>query len=314
MNITKPSDAEWTRYEADDPEEVRGLQELPELHSWTDRILSHHQNFVSASSFPDEETRLDGTIIVSPDPMEPQSRLRLSYYVTPDAFVTVGLAALLSKLGLPYGEKAHDRHKCPIEGLMHILNLLLDYYFRRMDEFELQLHDAKSTMRKSNDGYLFRFIMDLRYNLLHWNDQITQLKEIRYAVEEVFGEEAASSRLYEVLKLRLERISMLQQEYRAVIDSLLSLDGAIINYRANDIMKTLTVFTVLLTPMTALGAVWGMNFENMPELQWKWAYPAAYALMFSIMAIIYWYLRRQGWTGSILKDKKTPKKRQPRTE
>lgn len=53
---------------------------------------------------------------------------------------------------------------------------------------------------------------------------------------------------------------------------MLSIDDNITNYRGNEIIRTLTVFTVIFIPVTAFGVVWGMNFKHMHELEWQWGY------------------------------------------
>jgi Mg2+ and Co2+ transporter CorA len=69
-------------------------------------------------------------------------------------------------------------------------------------------------------------------------------------------------------------------------------------------MKTLTVFTVIVTPAMALGAIWGMNFKNMPELDWKYGYLYAMILIVISTVGIYGWLRMKGWTGDLLRGKK----------
>jgi len=75
------------------------------------------------------------------------------------------------------------------------------------------------------------------------------------------------------------------------------LDAALglINIEQNVSIKTFSVFTVLLMPPTLIGAIYGMNFEVMPELTWPWGYPLALGLMVvSGVAPLLWF-RHKGW-------------------
>ena len=62
---------------------------------------------------------------------------------------------------------------------------------------------------------------------------------------------------------------------------MIHLQEVVSSHRGNEIMKALTVLTAVSTPLTALGALWGMNFKYMPELEWKYSYLMALYLLFS---------------------------------
>jgi hypothetical protein len=57
----------------------------------------------------------------------------------------------------------------------------------------------------------------------------------------------------------------------------------------------LTVISTIFLPLTLLAGIWGMNFENMPELQSPFGYPVALGLMALVGAGVFWFLRSRGW-------------------
>lgn len=65
--------------------------------------------------------------------------------------------------------------------------------------------------------------------------------------------------------------------------------------KTNDVMKVLTVFSAYFLPLTFIVGVYGMNFEFMPELDWKWGYPAVLLLMLIVFLVIYIWFRRKKW-------------------
>jgi len=68
-----------------------------------------------------------------------------------------------------------------------------------------------------------------------------------------------------------------------------------INIAQNNIMKVFTITSVLGIPPVLLAGMWGMNFKNMPELDWTWGYPMAIlAIIVSAVAPLYWF-RKRGW-------------------
>jgi len=62
-------------------------------------------------------------------------------------------------------------------------------------------------------------------------------------------------------------------------------------------MKVLTVIATLFIPLTFIVGVYGMNFEYMPELQWRWGYPAVWGVMITITAGLLVFFWRKGWLG-----------------
>lgn len=75
----------------------------------------------------------------------------------------------------------------------------------------------------------------------------------------------------------------------------LSATLGLINIQQSSIFKVLSLFTVALMPPTLIGAIYGMNFDAMPELRWPWGYPLALALMVLSAAVPLLWFRRKGW-------------------
>ena len=68
-----------------------------------------------------------------------------------------------------------------------------------------------------------------------------------------------------------------------------------INIEQNQIIKLFSVAAVVLMPPTLIASIYGMNFKNMPELEWIMGYPMAVILMVIAAAIPYLYFKRRGW-------------------
>jgi magnesium transporter len=77
------------------------------------------------------------------------------------------------------------------------------------------------------------------------------------------------------------------------LEAAVQLYFAITGNRANEIMKIFTVVAVVFMPMTLLTGVWGMNFKNMPELEWPIGYFLALGLIVSVGVGTFWWFRRR---------------------
>lgn len=65
--------------------------------------------------------------------------------------------------------------------------------------------------------------------------------------------------------------------------------------KMNEIMKVLTVFAAIFIPLTFIAGIYGMNFEYMPELKFRWGYPVAIILMFSAAIGMLIYFKKRKW-------------------
>jgi hypothetical protein len=62
-------------------------------------------------------------------------------------------------------------------------------------------------------------------------------------------------------------------------------------------MKVLTIMSSVFVPLTFMAGIYGMNFENMPELSFRWAYPVLLFAMLGTAGAMLWFFRRRGWLG-----------------
>ncbi len=67
------------------------------------------------------------------------------------------------------------------------------------------------------------------------------------------------------------------------------------NHRLNEVMKMLTIIATIFIPLTFVTSIYGMNFRNMPELNWSWAYPAVLVLCLLVALIMLLYFRHRRW-------------------
>lgn len=91
------------------------------------------------------------------------------------------------------------------------------------------------------------------------------------------------------------RVVDLNDSFRELVSSAMEAYISMQGYRMNEIMKVLTLISTLMLPLTFIAGVYGMNFDVMPELHWRYGYMAALFAMGSTAAIFFWYFRRKRW-------------------
>lgn len=93
------------------------------------------------------------------------------------------------------------------------------------------------------------------------------------------------------------RINDIAEGYRDLVTSALDAYLSVQSNRMNEIMKTLTLISTVMLPLTFIVGLYGMNFKHMPELDWVWGYPAALLVMAGVAAGILLWFRHRGWIG-----------------
>ncbi len=103
----------------------------------------------------------------------------------------------------------------------------------------------------------------------------------------------------------LQRVEIMHRDTHSLIENmrfladritfLLDATLGMISIEQNQTMKIFSLFAVTLMPPTLIGAIYGMNFKHMPELEWIWGYPIALVLMVLSGLLPFLYFRRKGW-------------------
>jgi magnesium transporter len=87
----------------------------------------------------------------------------------------------------------------------------------------------------------------------------------------------------------------LLESYRDIAGDVRDFYLSSISNRMNEVMKILTVIATIFLPITFIAGVYGMNFEYMPELKWRYGYAFSLALMAAVAVGMLYYFKRRGW-------------------
>jgi magnesium transporter len=80
-----------------------------------------------------------------------------------------------------------------------------------------------------------------------------------------------------------------------MISGMLDIYLSSVSNRMNEVMKVLTIIATIFIPLTLIAGIYGMNFQYMPELGWRWGYPMVWLVMLVIGVVMLVYFRRKKW-------------------
>jgi magnesium transporter len=181
--------------------------------------------------------------------------------------------------------------------LHYLIDEVLDDLFPMLEQISSRLDDLEAaTLRHPRPKLLSRTFVH-RSNLRTIRSQIWPLRhQIRVLLrqrQQLLGPEALGGfqEMADLVELLFEHIELLRSQCDAITQSY----AASVGNRMNQVMKTLTILTSIFAPLTFIGGIYGMNFENMPELHWRYGYEFALVLMVAVALIQVIWLWRRGW-------------------
>ncbi len=186
------------------------------------------------------------------------------------------------------------------EGLLlwAFLDVIVDRYFGIVDELDDRLDESEEQVF-SGDGNdaISRAIFDLRRSIVHFRRAVVPLREV---IGELLRKEAdcvgpeALVRLNDVLDHVL-RVSDLIETQRDLLAGLLESNLSVASNRVNIVMKKMTSWGAILLGATLIAGIYGMNFDEMPELRWAFGYPAAIGSMVVLTIVLYTLFKKKGY-------------------
>jgi magnesium transporter len=178
-----------------------------------------------------------------------------------------------------------------------LIDHIVDNYYILLDHTEEQMEDLEKLLIDNPTNELSHSFLRLKKNLMLLRKTINPLKEeIRYLSREESGLITEYTRQYlGDINDHLSFIIQSIDSFREMIASMMDLLMANNANRMNSIMKTLTLVSTIFIPMTLVSSIYGMNFDFMPELHWKYGYPVFLAGLTTMGIVMYVYMRRKKW-------------------
>lgn len=242
-----------------------------------------------------ERDYMYGSLTLDYEQLEREPQKIGHYFVTRDFLWTIGFDELYCET------VAAKQYATPIEAFYDLLAEKMDYYFHGIDEYEERLMMTQREMSGQVPPEFMNEIFGLRSEIERWSDTVVPYRELLMAGHEAFLDvDLDELKTYRLATYRVDRLLTLIEHYQADVIALTDLASTLSNFRGNEIMKALTVFTALTTPVVAFGAIWGMNFKAMPELDWPLGYLFAWVMIMLFTGLVYAWLKRKNWIGSLL--------------
>jgi magnesium transporter len=178
-----------------------------------------------------------------------------------------------------------------------LLDSIVENYRPALEELALEIATLEEQVLRHPNAATLNQIIKIKKEVLHLRQIISPQEEVlaRFARGEFRLIRAHMVPYYRDVYDALVHISELAQSYTDSLTGILQIYLNMSSNQTSEVVKLLTMITVITTPLMMVGTWYGMNFKNLPEVDWKYGYHAAGAIMLLSTAATYWYFKKRKW-------------------
>lgn len=181
--------------------------------------------------------------------------------------------------------------------LFLLLDAIVDQYLLSIEAINKYISDLEIEIFESPNDQIVKKIIDQKKILSELRKIIFPvrdgLKEIIRG-ETVFINGTYNNYFTDVYDHLINIVNNLDSQ-RETLTSLMDFYNSQVSTQMNKVMQSLTIIATIFIPLTFLAGIYGMNFQIMPELAWKWSYPILLLTMLILGVSMYIYMRRKRW-------------------
>lgn len=178
-----------------------------------------------------------------------------------------------------------------------LLDAIVDNYFAVLENVGDRIESVQERVLQKPEARILEKIHRLRRDMIFMRKNLWPLREV------VSGLERTENRLipadlapylrdvYEHTVQVIDNVEMLRDMLSGALDTYMTAAGN----RMNEVMKVLTIIATIFIPLTFIAGIYGMNFENMPELKWPLGYAAIWLVMLLVTLGMVLFFRRKKW-------------------
>lgn len=195
------------------------------------------------------------------------------------------------------GRKKSNVAKAPDRVAHLLLDALVDNYRPALEELALEISQIEDRVLDGTPKECLNEIIQIKKEVFHLRQIMEPQRQVlsRLARGEFQLIRPKMVPYYRDVYDGLFRIYERAQTYTDSVTGILQVYLNLSSNQTGEVVKLLTMITLITTPMMMVGSWYGMNFQNMPELSSKWGYLIVALLTVASTATTYWYFKRKKW-------------------
>lgn len=179
-----------------------------------------------------------------------------------------------------------------------LMDIIIDYYFEALEKINGEIEEIEERLWSEADNVDLSDMHRLRRQLLQFRKNVWPLRD---SINSLLRDDESTlisdeTRLFlrDTYDHNIQVIDSLDSN-REIMSSLHDMYQTNISNRMNEVMKVLTIIATIFIPLTFIAGIYGMNFEYMPELGWRYSYPVAWTVMIVATIGMVIYFKKKKW-------------------
>jgi len=178
-----------------------------------------------------------------------------------------------------------------------IVDVIVDSYFDLLDTLEDQIESIEEAVIESTEIDVLDEINSVRRELLSFRKLLWPAREAMgvLARGDLKLVQDSTEKYFRDVYDHVVQLVDLTETYRDLVSGARDIYLNSLSQSTNEVMKVLTVVATIFIPLTFVAGIYGMNFEYMPELAWRYGYFAVWIVMLAIGLGMVWFFRRRAY-------------------
>ncbi|PIB31513.1 magnesium and cobalt transport protein CorA [Gaetbulibacter sp. 5U11] len=179
-----------------------------------------------------------------------------------------------------------------------LIDAIVDHYYAIIETMGNKIEDLEDDLFTGmTQEQISQQIQNLKREILKLRRAIFPLREIINRVEKSDNPliEEKTTHYFRDVYDHIIQVTENIDIYREMIWSLMDMYMTTISNKMNEVMKVLTIIATIFIPLTFIAGIYGMNFTNMPELQYKYGYYVVWIVMLVVLIGMLIYFKRKKW-------------------
>ncbi len=181
--------------------------------------------------------------------------------------------------------------------MYRLVDIIVDNYYNVLDAIGYQIETIEEAIDHGSDNFEFHKIQKIKKELIYLRKALYPLRDaLSKLIKEEYGLiDHANTRYFSDVYDHVVHLIDSMDTYKDLTSSLMDIHINYMNTRMNEVMKVLAVISTIFMPLTFIVGVYGMNFDFMPELRWKFGYLEVWVLMFLIAGGMILFFKHKKW-------------------
>lgn len=178
-----------------------------------------------------------------------------------------------------------------------LVDAIVDHYFIILEKLGEKIESIEEELVTNPTPETLQTIHHLKREMIFLRKSVWPLREVINVLERgesALIQESTGIYLRDLYDHTIQVIDSIET-FRDMVAGMLDIYLSSISNKMNEVMKVLTIIATIFVPLTFIAGIYGMNFEYMPELRWRWGYPVVWIFIVAVVITMVFYFRRKKW-------------------